>query len=61
MHNISYEYAKTVMAEREAGLRQAQRDGTAYEYRPRRRWTFGWWKRQDTRATRPGGIARAQQ
>ena len=61
MHNISYDYAKTVINQREAGLRKAQLDGTAYEYRPRRRWTFGWWKQPETRTTRPGGIAQASQ
>lgn len=40
MQNITYDYAKSVMYQREEGLRRAQLSGTAYE--PRRRWRIHW-------------------
>lgn len=47
MQNISYDYAKSVMRQREAGLRRAQLSGEAFEYKPRRR--FRWtWRREET-------------
>ena len=40
MQRFTYEDALTDIRRREEGLRRAQRDGTAYEYRPKRRISF---------------------
>lgn len=44
MHLTYHEYARSEMYQREAGLRAAQRNGTAYEVRARRRLPWPWRK-----------------
>ncbi len=53
MHLTFHEYAKSEMYRREAGLRKAQLNGTAYEVRPKRRLPWPW--RKD-RGTQPPGV-----
>ena len=47
MHRFTYDEVKMDVRRREEGLRRAQRNGTAFEYRPRRRIAFAWpWRKQ---------------
>ncbi len=58
MMNLTYQYAGNEMYRREAGLRKAQLNGTAYEPRPRRQAPWPWRRTRavDDRGTvlRPG-------
>jgi hypothetical protein len=50
VHYIDYDYVKSVIREREAGMRRAQLSGAAYVNRPRR--ILSWpWARRAERAT----------
>lgn len=54
MMNLTYhEYAKNEMYQREAGLRKAQLNGTAYEPRARRQIPWPW---RRTRAVDARGV-----
>lgn len=54
MMNLTYhEYAKNEMYQREAGLRKAQLNGTAYEFTPKRQIPWPWRRK---RAASPGGV-----
>lgn len=60
MQNIPYEYLKTEISRREEGLRTAQLNGSAFEVRRRRTFTFAWpWKAAPA-APRHGDIATAR-
>ena len=56
MYQFSYDLAKLEMSRRQEGLRQAQRDGTAYEYRPRKRFSLPWRRAGETPGARPGNT-----
>ena len=59
MHQFTYEYLKTEMARHEEGMRRAQRNGTAYEYRPRRRISFAsLWRRARPAAPQVAAVRR---
>jgi hypothetical protein len=48
MHRFTYDEAKVEMSRREEGLRRAQRNGSAYEYCPPRKFSFAWpWRRAE--------------
>ena len=59
MHNIHYDYARLEVFQREAGMRTAQRNGTAFEPRPERAWSWPLARRRKASPATPGLAAPA--